>query len=60
MKLCVPRFGCLVQHALEHEIVCAQVWSCSKGFRHIKLFVPRFGCVYFGKLYLEDVGSGRR
>ena len=29
MKLCVPRFGCLVQ----------------KAFRHMKLCVPRFGCL---------------
>ena len=35
MKLCVPRFGCIVQKAL----------ACSKGFRRMKLCVPRFGCL---------------
>ena len=50
MKLCVPRFGCLVQ-----------VWlPCSKGFRRMKLRVPRFGCGYFGEINLGGVGSGRR
>ena len=44
MKLCVPRFGCLVQKALGN-CVCLGLAALFKGFRRMKLCVPRFGCL---------------
>ena len=46
MKLCVPRFGCLVQKALgTWNCVCLGLAALFKRAHEIKLCVPRFGCL---------------